>query len=243
MKKILLYSGGMDSWLISQIWKPDLKIYIDMHTRYSNTERKKITENEKDVQVIDFSLGQWEREDAIIPLRNLYLVMVACNITGGEDVEICLGATAGDRVLDKSEGFKDRANDLLNYLYQPQHWLPQGKKVNINIDFKSKTKTELVKMYIEQGGNIKDAFSRSFSCYNPINGAECWECKPCFRKFVAFALNGMEFDENTVSKAINYIKREIYPEIQKGTYGRAEEEKEIKEVLKKYEKYIRNNSI
>ena len=235
MKKVLLYSGGMDSWLISQIWKPDLKIYVDMHTRYSENEKKKIAENDKDVQVIDFPLGQWEREDAIIPLRNLYLVMVACNITGSEDVDICLGATAGDRVLDKSEGFRERANDLLNYLYQSQHWIPHGKKVNINIDFKRLTKTRLLSMYLEQGGDIEKAFERSFSCYNPINGKECWECKPCFRKFVSFAFNGMNFDESIAKKAISYIRREIMPQIEAGTYGRAEEEKEIIEVLQRFD--------
>lgn len=25
-KKVLLYSGGMDSWLIDKIWKPDVKL-------------------------------------------------------------------------------------------------------------------------------------------------------------------------------------------------------------------------
>lgn len=235
MKKVLLYSGGMDSWLISQIWKPDIKLYIDMHTRYSENEKKKIQENEKDVKIVDFPLGQWERKDAIIPLRNLFLVMVVCNITGAEDVEICLGATAGDRVLDKSEGFREKATDLLNYLYQPQHWIPQGKKVNINIDFKSKTKTQLIAMYVEQGGDIEKAFNHSFSCYNPDNGRECWSCKPCFRKFVSFALNGMRFTPEVENTAIQYIKSEILPQIQNGTYGRAKEEEEIKKVLEMYD--------
>ena len=118
MKKVLLYSGGMDSWLIDKIWQPDKKIYINMHTRYSEQEIKKIKALNTDVEIIDFPLGQWERDDKIIPLRNLYLPMVVCNITGTEDVDICLGATAGDRVLDKSKEFVEKANDLLNYLYQ-----------------------------------------------------------------------------------------------------------------------------
>ena len=115
MKKILLYSGGMDSWLIDKIWKPDKKVYINMHTRYSEQEIHKIKARNEDVEIIDFPLGQWERDDKIIPLRNLYLVMAICNYTGNEDVDICLGATAGDRVLDKSIGFTERVNDLLNY--------------------------------------------------------------------------------------------------------------------------------
>lgn len=235
MKKVLLYSGGMDSWLISQLWKPDLKIYVDMHTKYSEIEKQKIKSNNPDVIIIDFPLGMWERTDAIIPLRNLYLVMIACNMTGSEDVEICLGATAGDRVLDKSEGFKERAKDLLNYLYSPQHWIPQGKKVNINIDFKKMTKTQLLREYVKKGGEIEKAFNNSFSCYAPIGGKECWSCKPCFRKFISFALNGKEFDEVSRERVIKYIKREILPQIEKGIYGRAAEEREIMEVLKRYD--------
>jgi 7-cyano-7-deazaguanine synthase in queuosine biosynthesis len=161
--------------------------------------------------------------------------MVMCNITDSEDVEICLGATAGDRVLDKSPLFVEKVNDLLNYLYQPQHWIPNGKRVKLNIDFKSKTKTELIKLFVEAGGDIKEAFNRSFSCYDPVDGHECWQCKPCFRKFVSFALNGMEFPKEVSDTVLTYIKKEVEPQIISGTYGRAEEEKEILEVLKLYE--------
>ena len=37
-KKVLLYSGGMDSWLIDKIWKPDIKLFIDINTNSSNAE-------------------------------------------------------------------------------------------------------------------------------------------------------------------------------------------------------------
>lgn len=232
MYKVLLYSGGMDSWLISHIWKPDAKVYVNMHTRYSEAEIARIKQNEPDVQIVDFPLGQWERDDAIIPLRNLYLIMVICNITKDRDVEICLGATAGDRVLDKSYTFIDKATDLLNYLYQPQHWIPSGKKVKINIDFKNKTKTQIIKQFVDNGGNLEDAFNYSFSCYNPVNGKECWHCKPCFRKYVSFKLNGYIFDKHIDETVYNYLKTEIVPKIENGTYGRKDEEPEIMKVYK-----------
>jgi len=239
MKKVLLYSGGMDSWLIDKIWKPDIKLYVNMHTRYSENEIKKIVSDGGDVELVDFPLGMWERPDAIIPLRNLYLVMVACNITGDEDVEICLGATKGDRVLDKSYEFVKKTNDLLNFLYQPQHWIPKGKKVRVNIDFKDKTKKDLIKMFVDNGGDIKEAFTKSFSCYNPIDGHECWKCKPCFRKFVSFDLNGYKFNDSQIKTAVNYINKEIMPDILKGTYGRGEqEETDIKNIVSKYSNYL-----
>lgn len=232
MKKILLYSGGSDSWLIDKIWKPDVKVYVDMKTRYSSEEIRKL---DKDVKIIEFPLGKYERDDAIIPLRNLYLPMIICNEFPEDDLDICLGATAGDRVLDKSYIFADSASALLTYLYSPQHWIPAGRRIHINIDFKKYTKTELLRMYLEQGGNIREAFNSSFSCYEPKDGNECWQCKPCFRKFVSFALNGMRFRKEVIETAIQYIKKEIMPAILDNSYGRKQEEKEIKEVLNLYE--------
>lgn len=234
MKKVLLYSGGMDSWLMSKLWKPDIKLYVDMKTRYSENELARVRK-EPGVQVVEFPLGQWEREDAIIPLRNLYLAMVACNVTGSEDVEILIGATAGDRVLDKSPEFVNKATDLLSYLYTPQHWIPEGKKVRVCIDYKQYTKTDLLKMFKEQGGDLEEAFTRSFSCYDPVDGHECWHCKPCFRKFTAFSEAGYEFSDDVARTVCSYIKTDILPDIEAGTYGRGEkEEHDIVDVYNKY---------
>lgn len=228
-KKVLLYSGGMDSWLIRQIWKPDISLYVDMNTRYSQEEISRLP---SDVIVERLDLSKWERPDAIIPLRNLYLLALATNYGN----HICIGATAGDRVLDKSFEFRDRLQDLLNYLYQKQHWTEE-RKIQLCFDFKNWTKTKLLREYLNRGGSIEKAFHSSFSCYNPNNGRECWECKPCFRKFIAFALNGMVFPDDVSYRVLNYIEREILPSIKSGTYGRGqEEENEILQVLTMYER-------
>lgn len=225
-KKVLLYSGGMDSWLIDKLWKPDVKLYVDMGTPYAVEEIRRLP---NDVIVEHLNLSAFEREDKIIPLRNLYLVALATNYGN----EICLGATAGDRVLDKSYEFGVKCGELLTHLYGPQHWTEQ-RTIKVNLDFKQYTKTELVRMFLERGGDINEALQSSFSCYFPQDGRECWSCKPCFRKFIAFALNGCKFSDEVVSRNIDYINREILPLINLGTYGRAEEEAEIMRVLNYY---------
>ena len=53
MKKVLLYSGGVDSYMINQIWKPDVKLYVDMNTRYSKQEIARLP---KDVIVTKLDL-------------------------------------------------------------------------------------------------------------------------------------------------------------------------------------------
>lgn len=226
-KKVLLYSGGMDSWLIDKLWKPDIRLYIDMNTRYSKEEMKRLPD---DIVIEKLDLSKWERGDKIIPLRNMYLIGIATNY--GD--EICLGATAGDRVLDKSPVFAELYEELLGYLYQKQHWT-EKRMIRINLDYKAYTKTELLKQYLIQGGNIGDALSSSFSCYAPVDGYECWNCKPCFRKFIAFVLNGYPFPREVIDKNISYIKREILPLIESGEYGRKREEEEIRQVLTLYQ--------
>lgn len=232
MKKVLLYSGGMDSWLIDKIWKPDIKLYININGEYSKEELKRLP---KDVIIEELDLGRFEREDKIIPMRNLFFVTLA-SLYGDE---ICLGATAGDRVLDKSIDFGEKASDLLTYLWQKQHWTEE-RKIKINLDFKHFSKVELLKMYKNQGGDLEKAFNETFSCYYPrYNGNECWACKPCFRKAVAFTIVGFDIGKEKAKRIIRYIDSEILPVIKKGTYGRGKEEQDILEaynILKgKYE--------
>ena len=53
MTKVLLYSGGVDSWLINKLWKPDIKLYININGAYNKEEIKHLP---PDVIIIDFLL-------------------------------------------------------------------------------------------------------------------------------------------------------------------------------------------
>lgn len=224
MKKVLLYSGGLDSWLVNELWKPDVKLYVNLHTKYAQQELSKLP---PDVVIEDLDLSHWERTDAILPLRNLYLVAIATNY--GD--EICLGATAGDRVLDQSYGFARKAEDLLSYLYQKQMWTNE-RTIKVNVSFREHTKTHLLRMFLDQGGDINKAFAESFSCYSPINGQECWGCEACARKYIAFVNNGFTFNEDVKRKMKKYIENEIVPFIEAKEYGRGDEEYEVMNALK-----------
>ena len=187
LKRVLLYSGGLDSWLIDKIWKPDIKIYIDMGTKYSEIEISKLPPN---VTVLSFKkLGRYSLPNDIIPLRNLYLYAIAANYTGFQDVEICLGALNGDRINDKTKNFADKLNELMQYLYEPQQSQP-GRRIKISMPFKQYSKREMLDMYIRRGGSYKKAYYSTFSCYNPANGCECLSCKACFRKSIPFIAAG-----------------------------------------------------
>ena len=178
MKKVLLYSGGMDSWLISRLWNPDIKLFVNVGTKSCIEEMKRLP---KDVIVEDLSfLGKFEQkgENFFLPLRNLFLVEVASYYG---DV-ICLGATGQSTHFDKNSIFAEKTESVVNYLYSEN----SNKKIQIVMPYLNKTKEQMLTEFVEKGGDLKEAFESSFSCYSPINGKECGVCNSCKRKIKAF---------------------------------------------------------
>lgn len=201
---VLLYSGGMDSWLIDKLVNPDVKLYIDMGTRSCDGE---ITKLPDDVTIVDFkSLAQFERVDSdfILPLRNLYLIAIA-SMYGNH---IILGANKTDITNDKTYEFADKLEDLLNYMWLPQKWT-SGKHINVDVSYREYTKSDLLKLFLQNGGTWEDAYYNSFSCYTPDNVSECHNCRPCFLKLMAFIDNGIELPKEILQTYIPYINQKL----------------------------------
>jgi 7-cyano-7-deazaguanine synthase len=56
------------------------------------------------------------------------------------------------------------------------------------------------------------------SCYSPdAAGTPCWSCKPCFRKWVALVINGID----VCPQMPQYIERELLPDIHQLFDGRS----------------------
>ena len=181
MKKVLLYSGGMDSWIIDKLWKPDIKLFIDIKTPSSKEERKRLP---KDVIIKELDLSEYEEKTGshLLPLRNLILAEIASYY--GDT--ICIGSVGGSIHYDNNEKFRNDTEQLLNYLYSENN----SKKIKIELPYMNTSKEELVRLYKEKGGNLEEAFNNSFSCYEPVNGKECGECISCKQKIEAFKKNG-----------------------------------------------------
>ena len=200
MTKVLLYSGGTDSWLIDKLWKPDVKLYINIHGRYSEEEMKLLS---SDVKVIDMPfLGATEiGKEAFVPLRNLYFLMIAT--TYGD--EVCLGAVAGDiGCPDKTPKFLQDTEAIINQCIGKE----TGKSpytYKVCMDYVRKSKFELLGEYLKQGGDLDYFIKNTFSCHNPVNGKECWSCKCCYKKFLQGVYYGYDFGEEADKKMIQYF--------------------------------------
>jgi 7-cyano-7-deazaguanine synthase len=209
-KKVLLYSGGLDSVILRHLWKPDICLYVNLSTRYSEAEMASLPD---DVVRVDLPLKQFELPNAIIPFRNLMLVAIAAQY--GDT--IALAATAGDRVLDKTPEFAALCTELFSYMALPQWWMMDGRKIEIVLPVKRLTKGEMVRLYLFSGGDEQKLID-SMSCYSPdAAGTPCWSCKPCFRKWVALVINGID----VCPQMPQYIERELLPDIHQLFDGRS----------------------
>lgn len=191
-KKVLLFSSGMDSYIINELEKPDVLLFIDNKSNYSELEKSYLKKaNHPNLVIVEdfINHSSIELDNMIIPSRNLYFATIAANF--GE--EIILGATAGDRSTDKDYLFAELTSALLSHIYSLSHWSEKGD-VNVNLKYKSWTKTELIRAYVNQnlqrGISVLDSvnllLTESFSCYHPTKeGGQCNKCKPDLRKYLA----------------------------------------------------------
>lgn len=200
MTKVLLYSGGTDSWLIDKLWKPDIKLYINIHGRYSEEEMKLLP---KDVRIIDMPfLGTTETgPKAFVPLRNLYFLMIAS--TFGD--ELCIGAVISDiGNPDKTPSFLKNSQKIINQcIGKATGKSPYDYK--ICMDYIKKSKFELLEEYLKNGGSLDYFVNNTFSCHNPVDGKECWNCKCCYKKFLQAYYFGYDFGEEAERKMIKYL--------------------------------------
>lgn len=230
-KTVLLFSGGMDSLIAAWLLKPDILLMLWHGQRYEGVEARGLASLRRASLLPEgpclmesraLSLGEFEREDAIIPLRNLLFVAIAAQY--GEDVY--MAAVSGDRSLDKSPEFFRRSGDLLTYLFGEQHWCV-ARDVRVHAPYLAQTKTEMVRQYLAAGCPA-EALLASTSCYDLAEvrmARGCGTCKPCFRKWVALRNNG-------IAVPYGYFLRDPWtapwlpdamPAVRAGTYRGAED--------------------
>ena len=183
-EKVVLYSGGMDSFILGKMYPGALKLYVNTNSRYSE---KEISYLESDVLIHNgIDLSCFEREDSVVPCRNMYLALVASNYGN----EIMLGATAGDQNEDNSELFANLASTTIGYLLSGAAFQP--RKIKVSLPIRALTKIELVNWYINRFKGDEFELAESVSCYSQLY-KHCGVCKSCRRKWLALAYHGIDY--------------------------------------------------
>jgi len=184
VKTCLLYSGGVDSLIAwHMLDKPDT-IYVDLGHRYVWKELEAMSSLPPKPKVFWSAYGAaFEKDDAHIPGRNLYLAMYAA-AEGYE--EIHLVAQQGEQnIPDRSLVFFDRTSEMLSFIF--------GYKINLMNLAICMYKHEMVKWYLDKGLPASNLLL-ALSCYSEATSRynHCGQCPACLRKYVVLTYNGVE---------------------------------------------------
>ncbi len=181
---ILLFSGGIDSFVAYHFLGKPRTLYFNYRSRYTDKELMVVKGLVPDT-IIDYSLDLFDREfgkKAYIPFRNL---LFACQAVKYSDVVVIAGV-ADDMVSDKNEGVFIEFSRLLSKL--------EGREIKVISPFWQMTKSQVVKWYLENGGS-QEYLLKTVSCYDSDpNKIYCGACPSCFRKWTALRTNGIILD-------------------------------------------------
>lgn len=194
-KRVLLFSGGFDSMLQEFLLKPDVLLYVDMKTTYSDMEIEQLHRLPKSYTdrliIKELPLGEYERANMYLPYRNLILGTIAMEY--GQHVYF--GFNSSDNAPDKDQMFIDKTTSLFKHLNKncevDMNW--SNNHFSFNAPFKKYSKTQLVKQCIEKGMDVE--FIRNIrTCYDGVSEKGCGVCQPCIRKAAALIINGISID-------------------------------------------------
>jgi len=177
---ILLFSGGIDSYVAWHYLNKPPTVYFDLGTPYSQKEINVIQKLIPNT-IIDTSLNLGDRqigEKAYVPFRNLYLAMLAVKYS---DV-IVIAGLKDDDVSDKNEKIFIKFSELLSEM--------ENRAIIVISPFWNMTKEEVIKWYL--AFHTSENLHKTISCYSNEPTNYCGKCPSCFRKWCALRSNGIK---------------------------------------------------
>jgi len=188
---ILLFSGGIDSYVAYHYLNKPSTLYCNLHTRYTEKELKTVKKLIPST-IIDSSLDLRSREpeSAIIPYRNLYLALLANHYS---DTIVIVGLK-DDVAEDKNPTAFKNISALMTSLSK--------RPIRVMSPFWHLTKAEIVEWFLKNGGT-KEQLLDTVSCYSSQDKIFCGKCTACFRKWCALRANNiydLEFTNDALMK-------------------------------------------
>ena len=194
-KKVLLFSGGFDSMLQEYLLKPDILLYVDMKTTYSEREIEQLNTLSESYRrrliIKELPLGEYERENMYLPYRNLILGAIAMEY--GQHVYF--GFNSSDNAPDKDAMFLAKTTSLFKHLNKfcsgDMGW--STTNFSFNAPYKNFSKAQLVKKCIDKGMSV-DFIKSIRTCYDGESHIGCGLCQPCIRKAAALVINNISIE-------------------------------------------------
>ncbi len=218
---VVLYSGGPDSyiscrWVALQRGYDDIKlVYVDLEHRYNGQELLSILYTFPST-IIDPSvnLSSWEESSAYIYGRNALLCVVASRyLLANEAGDIILTVQEDEMSIpDRTPSFMAQMGEVITTL--------RGQPTRVFSPWVTQDKTEMVSWLLGYE-KPENGLLYTTSCYYPKRerfmsllgnrGVPCGDCPACFRRAIAFGLNGI-FEKYRVNPmksktAVTYIQR------------------------------------
>lgn len=235
MTKVVLYSGGLDSFCLADAVQPDLLLYFDTGLPEQQREITALRNQEKaDILAapltIDtrFHLAPHKLANEVMPFRNLYFLAGAFSY--GDT--LYLGKTASSQNLDKNASFASMALQVLRYVSQNRDKNPPGlvaENMTINLPFDEKTKSMFVGEYLTKDPRRQQkrlaALLQTRSCYAP-GTLECGVCQSCIRKSIALVNNNIDITALfSTDPTVHYFRQFVqYSAVRSVTSGLVREE-------------------
>jgi 7-cyano-7-deazaguanine synthase in queuosine biosynthesis len=237
--KVQLFSGGFDSILQEWLIRPDILLYVDMKTSYSERELEALDRlpqrYRRRLIIKELPLGEYERENKYLPYRNLILGTIAMEY--GQHVYFGFNRT--DDAPDKDNVFLGRMTRLFDHLNVncegDMGW--STGNFSFSAPFKNLTKTQMLRMCLKSGMPV-DLVRSIRSCYDGESQIGCGVCPVCMHKATALINNGISvegiFDHpitvETFEKRLEYVSQiDCHPSIVTDT-------RKALEVLRKQQK-------
>lgn len=178
-KQVLLFSGGLDSFIAYHLLNKPKAIHFDIGTRYSIYEKETALKLVPDC-IVDESLnflGLYENlETSEIPMRNLFTIMV-CAVK--YSTNIIIGSMADDYMGDNR---KDNLQDFATLLSKISN-----RDITVTSPFWNMTKAEAVQEYVKNFGS--QGLLDTYSCFETEEA--CNSCISCLEKNVALFSGGI----------------------------------------------------
>lgn len=192
---ILLFSGGIDSYIAYHYLNFPDTLYFNLNTPYSDKEEK-VVKSLIPRTIVDGCLSLKLRQDgenAYVPFRNLYLCMLATMYSDN----IVIAGVKGDNVSDKNPEIFGEFSRILSRM--------ENRPINVWSPFWTYTKDDIVKWYLSNGKNRKDLL-RTVSCYSEKDTTYCGKCPSCFRKWNALYNNGINIAFDDHELMLSYLR-------------------------------------